>query len=306
MLFNKSALFYACFNTRLFFYLLFSHFDVVTANDLDTLPACFVASKLKHKRLIFDSHELFTEMPELLYRPFSRKVWRFFECRLLPRVKYCMTVSESIAQEYKKRYGVEMQVVRNFPKLAVQNRIEKKQNTSAKQIILYQGALNIGRGLEYAIAAMKYVTNAELWLVGDGDIRNKLEELVRLEGMGGRVLFFGKVPATALMQYTVQAHVGLSLEEDLGLNYRYSLPNKIFDYIQAGVPVLSSRLPERENLFAVYNIGLLASNFEPQYLAGLITEIINNQADWKQPLLEAAKELCWEKEEAKALNLYFN
>ncbi|MDD4490366.1 MAG: glycosyltransferase, partial [Paludibacter sp.] len=150
-LFNKGILFYAGLNTRLFFFLLFKKASIFYANDTDTLPACFLAAKLKNKKLVFDAHELFPEVPELQDRPFIKKCWIKIEDLFFPHLKTTFTVCKSIADYYRLRYNINMQVIRNVPYL--KDLSEKKITISGKKIILYQGAVNTGRGLEWVIDA---------------------------------------------------------------------------------------------------------------------------------------------------------
>lgn len=298
LLFKKGPLFYAEYNFRSYCFLLFSNFDVLLSNDLDTLPANFLMAKFLKKPLVYDSHEYFTEVPELINRPGVKKIWELLERKMVPHIKHAYTVCHSIAKIYTEKYGTPFQVVRNVP-LANQFEITKHEQHTEK-IILYQGAVNIGRGLEQAILAMKYVKNAKLIIAGDGDIKPQLESLVEKENLQNKVEFTGRLPLEELTKRTSQADLGLSIEEDLGLNYRFALPNKLFDYIQAQVPVLVTNLPEMAAIVKKYNVGEITSSLEPEKLAEKISEVMKNQEKrkiWKQNLETAAKELTWENEE---------
>jgi glycosyltransferase involved in cell wall biosynthesis len=299
LFFHKGFLFYACYNMRLFLLLLFTSFDLLLANDLDTLPANFLVSRLKNKPIVYDSHEYFTEVPELVSRHKVRSVWEWLERKMVPKLKYAYTVSGSIAETYTNKYGVEFRTVRNFPFLREQ-KVGKRVQISGEKMILYQGAVNQGRGLENAIRAMKYISGATLSIAGSGDILEQLRHLVKEEGLGGRVRFFGRLPFDDLSNLTLRADLGLSLEEDLGLNYRYALPNKLFDYVQANVPVLVSDLPEMSAIVRKYSIGEVAVSSEPEDLAAYFAEMLFNEekrAIWKKNLEKAARELTWENEE---------
>ena len=232
LIFTKGPWFYAEYNFRLYLLLLFSNAYVLLANDLDTLPANFLASRVNRIPLVYDSHEYFTEVPELVNRPKVKRIWEWLEQKIVPHIKYAYTVCESIAKIYEGKYGISFKVVRNLPKLSI---TRKSANEEAiEKRIIYQGALNIGRGLEQAIQSMKYLENVKLIIAGDGDIKTRLENIVIEENLSDRVEFTGRLPLEKLAQLTATAHLGLSIEEDIGLNYRYTLPNKLFDYIQAG------------------------------------------------------------------------
>lgn len=299
LLFRKGPLFYACFNFRLFCLLLFSKFDVLLANDLDTLPANFLVSKLKNKPLVYDSHEFFTEVPELVHRPRVKKIWEKLELAMVPKLKYAYTVCDSIAKIYTEKYKVPFRVVRNVPVAANSYQKLKPTSENADKIILYQGAVNIGRGLEQAILAMKFVPNARLVIAGDGDIRQQMQQLAESKGLQDKVQFLGRLSVENLTKLTPQASLGLSIEEDLGLNYHYALPNKLFDYIQARVPVLVSNLPEMAAIVNKYGIGEVTDSLEPKLLAQFFSGMLTDDSRckmWQQNLAVAARELTWENE----------
>ncbi len=308
LIFNKGPLFYAEYNIRLFFFLLSRKVDVLAANDLDTLPANYLISRIRRKKLIYDSHEYFTEVPELVGRDFVKNTWTRIEKWILPKIEYSYTVCESIAKIYGEKYGIDMHVVRNFPlyiKDLPKPVVEIRQ--ANEKIIIYQGSLNLARGLELAIHAMKFITNAKLVIIGDGDITDDLRRIADKPELHDKVIFFERMPYEELITYTVQADLGISLEEKMGLNYYYALPNKLFDYIQARVPVLVSDFPEMARIVNDYGIGMTADTSDPKQLASLFKEMTENQEKrkmWKQNLEKAAKELCWEKEEKRLLEIY--
>jgi glycosyltransferase involved in cell wall biosynthesis len=310
LLFRKKALFYAEYNIRLFFFLLFTKADLFLSNDLDTLPANYLASKLKRNPVVYDSHEYFTEVPELVHRKRVQRLWERMEARILPKLKYSYTVCASIADRYHEKYGIAMKTVRNIPE---QNPLHEDylpdclaQITSEK-IIIYQGAVNIGRGLEQAIQAMEYVKDAVLVIVGDGDIKHELEELAARLNLNDKVIFAGKVPFNRLSAYTKRADVGLCIEENIGLNYYYALPNKLFDYIRAEVPILASRLPEIEKIVNTYDIGCFIELHEPMHMAEQLNDMLyseNLRNHWKTGLKKASGELSWENEEKVLLSVF--
>jgi glycosyltransferase involved in cell wall biosynthesis len=300
-------LFYANLNIRLFFYLICSRAQIILSNDLDTLPACFAVSRIRRRKLVFDSHELFPEVPELVHRPKVRKIWMGLEKFLVPRVNYGLTVCDSIAEYYQKTYDVVFVTIRNLARFRYDHEFEGITGKKDKPVVLYQGALNLGRGLELAIESMQYLENAKLLIVGNGDIKEKLTELADDLGLMGRVEFLARVPFEQLWPYTASAEVGISLEEDLGLNYQYALPNKLFDYIQARIPVVVSDLPEMSSVVEHYRIGKILRERTPQKLAELIRESILARKKDKKLISDielAARELCWEKEEDKLISLF--
>ncbi len=303
LIFNKGFLFYACLNISLFFYLLFKKSNILLSNDLDTLPANFFVSKLKNIPLVYDSHELFTEVPELNNRKFVKRFWIITERIILPKIKFSYTVCDSLSRIYFEKYGLKMATIRNVPYYTKTN---NKKNNSIKKII-YQGALNIDRGLEEIIEAMQYLDNCVLQIVGSGDIENELKKLVTQTNTEKKVLFSGRIPFEKLKKITSQADIGISFEQNTNLNYYYSLPNKIFDYIHAGVPVLASDFPEIKNIINKYKVGTIITDYNPISLSSKIKEIIKNEkqlTEWKINSCKAAKELCWQNEEKKLLKIF--
>ncbi len=308
LIFNKGPLFYAELNYRLYLFLLLSKADVLLANDLDTLAANFLASKVKKIPLVYDSHEYFTEVPELVHRPKVKRIWEWLEQKMLPQIHYATTVCQSIANIYNQKYGTQFRVVRNLP-VASETPVRTEKDSNTEKIVLYQGALNIGRGLEQAILAMKHVKNARLVLAGDGDIRKQLEAMVQKENLQNKVSFTGRLSIEELKTLTPTADLGLSIEEDLGLNYRFALPNKLFDYIQAQVPVLVTNLPEMAAIVQQYKVGEITDSLEPETLAGKISDCLENaekRKAWLQNLPKAASELTWENEEGVIREFFGN
>jgi glycosyltransferase involved in cell wall biosynthesis len=309
LLFNKGPLFYAIFNIRLFFHIVFGKYDVLVANDLDTLPGITVAASLRKLPVIYDSHELFTEVPEVIKRPWVQGVWRRLEKLSVPHVHSAYTVSQSISECLSSVYRKEFTVIRNMPRFSPVTYIpgDRQMDFGDQQIILYQGALNMGRGLEMMVQAMKYIPKSILLLAGDGDKKEELQELVIRENLGGEVIFLGRLSLSELHFLTPQADLGISLEEDLGLSYHFVLPNKLFDYIHAGIPVLVSDLPEMRRLVENYNVGEILKERTPKAVAQQINELFS--AKEHRRILEenaslASRELCWENEEKKLAAIY--
>ena len=308
LFFRRSVLFYAEYNLRLFFLLLFSRAYGFLSNDLDTLPANFLAARLRGKKLYYDSHEYFTEVPELLHRPGIKKVWETLEKLMLPSLTHTYTVSQAVADAYVEKYHIRMQVIRNFPRKAMVSResgIDLKEG--GKRILLYQGVVNVDRGLEEAVEAMKYVPDTIFYIAGRGDIDHALREQVRTSGLEDRVRFLGAIPFEQLPSVTAQADLGLSIEKMVGLNYTYALPNKLFDYIHAGVPVLVSPLPEIKKVLEQYWIGAFIESHDPRHIAEKINALLNDsegRSRMKAALKEAREVYCWEKEEEKLRQLF--
>jgi glycosyltransferase involved in cell wall biosynthesis len=281
---------------------------------LDTLLANYLVAKIKGSELVHDSHEYYTGVPELERRPILKKIWKTIERNIFPKLKYIYTVNESIAGLYKKEYHVNISVVRNFPILIEKKHIlplsKKELNIPEdKKIILYQGSVNIDRGLVEAVEAMQYVNDAILLVVGDGDILEEVKAKVQKLNLGEKIIFKKRVPFEELWNYTSYADIGISLDKDTNINYRFSLPNKIFDFVHAGVPVLASNLVEIKKIYSMYDIGELIESHDLQHIAKKINFMLSDSEKtkyWKKNCFIAAQELCWQNEEKVLQGIYDN
>lgn len=308
LLFQTTFLFYAEFNLRLFFKILFSKFDIVLANDTDTLLGSFLAAKIRRKPIVFDAHELFTEVPELINRPFVKNFWQKIENLILPHIRHAYTVCQPIADIYERKNGVKMEVVRNAPfRHHGINTQKAKLSFDGKKMILYQGAINIGRGIEWIIEAMPFLDDVVFCIAGDGDVFDEIKLLIEEKNLSNRVFLLGKIPLEELNNYTLAADLGVCLLQNRGLNYYYSLPNRIFDFAQAGVPILATDFPEIRAVVSKYQIGELIDSYEPTFLAYKIKNMLKewNDCSQKQTIFaKASQELCWEVEETKLLKVF--
>lgn len=315
LLFRKGPLFYAEYNLRLLLLLLLRRADLVLANDLDTLPAGYVAARLKGAVLVYDSHEFFTEVPEL-FRPdgssrTARRIWLALERVLLPRSRHLITVNDSIAREYRMRYGITFNVVRNIPMHRDLGPLPSRAELGLPEdrfILILQGSgINVHRGGEEAVMAMRELPGCLLLVVGGGDAWPALQRSVEEHGLGDRVRLLQRMPYERMMQYTRNADLGLSLDRDTNLNYRYSLPNKLFDYFRAHIPVLVTDLPEVAGIVRRYGSGVVIPRPEPGLIAA---EVLALQADTearktlRQNAIFAAASLDGEREKAVLTALF--
>ena len=144
-------------------------------------------------------------------------------------------------------------------------------------------------------------------IIGTGDVSEKLKKLVTDLDLSGKVIFTGQIPFKYLHSWSLMADIGLSIEKDVSLNYHYCLPNKFLDYIQAGVPVIISPMPEMQTIVEKYNIGEIISSHEPLYLAGMMDEMLENTgklAIFRENIKKASIDLCWEKEETEFFRIF--
>lgn len=302
---EKGKAFYLEYNLRLFFYLLFHRFDAVCAVDLDTLLPAFFGAKMKGRPLVYDAHEYFTEVPEVVGRPAVKKVWEALARLLLPRIRWAYTVGPALAAALQERYGTPFAVVRNVPLAQVAG--SGQAPDTEPPFFLYQGVLNEGRGLETAIRAMHFVEGAELWLAGEGDLSEALRALCRQEGLKDKVRFLGYLRPEALRALTPRAFLGLNLLENKGLNYYYSLANKFFDYLQAGVPSVNPDFPEYRAIVAHCETGWLLPELEPRALGLFLQKKLSSPVERNllaQNCLAYREEFSWEKESGVLLEFW--
>jgi glycosyltransferase involved in cell wall biosynthesis len=311
---EKGPMFYALYNIRLFWFLLWHHADILVSNDLDTLPANFLAAKLKNIPLVYDSHEYFTGVPELINRPKVQRIWKKIESYCLPKVDYAITVNESIAKLFKEEYNKDFDVIRNVP-LITKPFLSERENLRRelglpinKKILILQGAgINIDRGAEELVAAMSYLPDYLLLIVGGGDVIGDLRKIVSEKNLKERVLFIAKQPIEILRKYTAASNLGVTLDKANNINYKLSLPNKLFDYIHAGVPVLSSDLPELKRIVVGYDIGKISTDHDPKNISKVIEEMFSSEEQikkWEANTVIAAKELNWDKEKERLLSIF--
>jgi len=306
-LFHNNFLFYAEYNIRLLFFLLNNKSKYILSNDLDTLPACYLASKFRKRELVYDSHELFTEVPELQGRKFVQNFWRKIENIFLPKVKKAYTVSDQIAAFYKKRYDIDMGIIKNVPYLKDYNEKESISFPTTNKVVLYQGTLTENRGLKQTMLALNFLKNVDLVIIGYGKEEQNLKDFAKNQNLNYRVHFLGRIKYERLHNYTKKADVGILLEEPVGLSFKYALPNKLFDYIHCELPILAFPLLEVKKIIESNNIGMLVENHEPKHIAEKIRILLNDKkylSVIKNNQRKIKEKYSWE-EEQKKLAIYF-
>ncbi len=301
--FRKGKGFYIEYNLRLFIYLLFKRAGLLCAIDLDTILPVFFVSKLKGLPRVYDAHELFCEMKEVVTRPGIYRFWKRVEGFAVPRFQQGYTVNEPIAREFEKMYGVKYGVIRNVPVLHPLTIPSKEE-----KYILYQGAVNEGRCFETLIPAMKSVA-APLIICGDGNFMQQARDLVKEHGLDQKVLFRGRVLPEELRNITRQAWIGITLFENTGQSNYYSLANRFFDYLHAGIPQLCVDYPVYREINNKYRIAVLIGDLSPEAIAQGLNSLLNDKPLYdllQRNCLEAREVLNWQEEERKLLAFYAN
>ena len=301
--FEKSFLFYAEYNIKLFFFLLFSKTDAICAIDLDTIIPCYLASKFKKIIRVYDAHELFTELNEVINNKPVKWFWTKVEQFFVPKFLYGYTVNEFIKEEFRRRYQSNFAVIRNLPVRNLENLQVEKSN---EKFIIYQGSVNYGRGFEQLIPAMKNV-NCKLHIYGVGNYFNQVKDLIRDNNLEEKVILFGAILSNGLKNITPTAKFGITIFEREGLNQYYSLANRFFDYIMAKIPQICVNYPEYKKINDEYNIALLVEDIKPETLSKAMNELLNNEelySQLKANCLKARTELNWQHEEKKLIQYW--
>ena len=302
--FTKGKSLYIEFNIRLFFYLLFKKMDALCAIDLDTILPCYWVSRLKGIPRVYDAHELFCEMKEVRTRARIYLFWKKIEQFTVPRFELGYTVNLPIALEFKKMYNVDYAIIRN---IAVLNNPEF-QPVKKDAFLLYQGAVNEGRSFETLIPAMQYI-NIPLMICGDGNFMREVKGLVEKHNVKNKVIFKGKVAPDALKTITPLATIGVTLFDREGMSNYYSLANRFFDYIHAGIPQLCSDYPAYREINAQFEVAVLISDLSPENIAKQIELLLSNTGLYeklRQNCLAARAVYNWQEEEKTLIEFYNN
>ena len=304
LLFQKGKLSYLEIWLRIFFYLLKQNYSIVCAIDMDTLPAVYMANKFKRKKIVFDAHEYFSEVPEVQNRKFTKTIWRNLESYFIPKIEKKYTVSEGLAAHMERLSYGKFDVILNVP--LFNSHLNKIQKT--KPIILYQGAINQGRGLIELINAIENI-EIEAWIIGDGDCVEELTNHIKIIPWKQKVKYLGKKNVDELLSYTQQATIGYNVLEPLGLSYQVSLANKYFDYIQAEVPIITNDFKDYKNINSKFEVAFLIQSFTVEGIAFAIQKLLNDH-DYYNALVNncsrAKQEYNWENESQKLVHFYKN
>ena len=311
MIFKRGFLFYKFFNIRLLFRLLFNKYNLLVANDLDTLLPNYLFSKIRKIPLVYDSHEYFTGVPEIQKRPFVKWVWTTIERSVFPHLRNVLTVSDSIAEKYAGQYGIKPVTIRNCsdPSEGIKNFTHEEMGIDrGNLIVVLQGTgINADRGGEELIEAIGLTDGVTLLIIGSGDLLPLLKVKVSALNISDKVKFIPTLPWNEMMRYTKSADAGLSLDRDTNLNYSFSLPNKLFDYISAGIPVIAGNLQEVRKIIEENECGIIIPDISPTEISKAIIRLRDDRLllnKLKQNAFKGSEKLSWERESEKVRTLY--
>jgi glycosyltransferase involved in cell wall biosynthesis len=268
---EKGPLFYAILNMRMMMILLFKPIDTLVCVDLDTIVVGRFLKTVKSFYFVFDAHEWFTEVPELLHKPRIKGFWQWIADRCIPHTDTRMTVNPSLAEVFAKQYNLPFYVIYNAPIL--QDNASKTKHQSDLPYLIYQGAINEGRGLESLVEAMDLLPDYALYILGNGDIEDRIAQLIANGKSSDRIKMLGALSREKMDTYTRGARVGVNLLDGQSLNYQYSLANKFFDYIHAEIPAIHMDFVEYRVIMDKYPVGVLIQDLDPQTIADAIKQI---------------------------------
>ena len=303
---GRGKLFYLEYHFRLFFYLLTQKIDGICAIDLDSILPCYFISRLRRIPRLYDAHELFCEMQEVVTRPFVYKIWKAVERYTVPAFRHGYTVNQPIAAEFRRLYGVEYAIIRNLPVLEEPAAAVEGSAAEGRRVILYQGAVNEGRCFETLIPAMQQV-DAQLLVCGEGNYLAKARELATRYGLDKKIIFRGYVRPEELKAITRSAWCGITLFDRRGLSNYYSLANRFFDYMHAGIPQLAMNYPAYREINNCHPIAVLIDEPGVREVADALNELLND-TDLYHTLSEGCKQARlrynWQEEEKILIRLY--
>lgn len=299
--FKKGKLFYAEYNLRLFFYMIFKKLDIVCSIDLDTLLPGYLISKWRHKKLVYDAHEYYTGVIELAGRKSVYRFWKGLEAWIVPQLTYAYTVNESIAKLYQEEYNVSFNVIRNVPLL--KNSISAKGDPGLP--LIYVGAVNAGRGLEEIIHAMVHL-DTQLIICGDGDILPELKTLSQSLNLDHKITFTGYQQPEELRKLLSEASIGLNLLKNESVSYYYSLANKFFDYMHAGLPQVTMNFPEYMLINEQHSIAITI-DLNVDEIIKAVERLQQDQSLYnrlRSNALIAKEQFNWEEESKRLISFY--
>ncbi len=292
--------------------------DIYHAHDFNTLPVAWWAKKRLGGKLVYDSHELFVERNTPTPSSYiSKYMIGKIEAFLIHKCDVVITVNESIAKELAHRYGIERpRVLMNAPPSPKEPRFDPERSLRATlgisgqyKILLYSGGITFGRGLSQVIEAIEYLPYCHLVIMGYGaeSYIEYLKDVAAKEGVSSRVSFFGPVPSEEVTAFASTADLGIAPIENRCLSYYYCSPNKLFEYIAAGLPVVASNFPELKRIIEGYGLGTTFDPEDPRDIARAINEVLSDPVKYeemRQNALNAAKIFNWENESEKLLAIY--
>ncbi|MGL5901407.1 MAG: glycosyltransferase [Cetobacterium sp.] len=287
------------------------NYDVYHSNDLNTLPQGWICAKIlkKNAKLIYDSHEVQTSRTG-----YKGKKYYYLEKFLIKKVDRMIMTTKTRVDYTRKLYGIESEIVHNYPfyndevKLKDTTNIYQKLDLSNDEpILLYQGGIQEGRGLENIIKASLKFKRGVVVFIGDGKIKPKLQRMVNENSLGERIKFLDKVPVEELSYYTSQAYLGFQVLQNVCFNHYSALSNKLFEYIMSEVPIVACDFPEIKKIVEKEKVGISINASNPDNIASAVNYILDNpkiREEMSKRCKEAKKIYNWKNEKKVFISIY--
>ena len=307
-----SIFFYFKFYSLLKLHLLSKKFDILFAEDLYCLPVCVVVGKIKKAKVIYDCRELFGFLAGLKNKKLVQKFWSIIEKLFIKKANLVLTTGEMDSEFIRNHYHIRNDlVIRNLPVFRKADspfdyyselKIEK-----SKKILLYQGVVLHGRGLKMIFDFLQTTNDFVLVIAGGGEMLSFYRDLTEKLQISEKVFFIGKIPQEKLINYTAGAFLGLALIENISLSYFYALPNKLFEYIMAEIPVIATDLPQMKKIIDEHKVGLTIKENDIEQLKIFLNQLKDDDSYYNQLKLNcriASQTLNWEKDMKKLIDLF--
>lgn len=288
------------------------HARAYWAADLYGLPFAASLARMHQACLFYDSREIFAALAALRKRPLMQRIHQWVERRYIRSVHRCIVSGKLDAELLQRRYHLRTAplVLLNVPPYRVPVRTDRIRHhlrlPPHSTVLLYQGAVHEGRGIEHGIRLLCLLPEVVLCILGDGAYRPTLEQMAADFRVSDRVFWLGWRPYDELLDWTASADIGLALIEPISQSYELALPNKVFEYCMAGIPTIATALPALRELFEQYRIGILLSvDFSLEEL-GRAVRTLRIPEVWQQyhdRCRKAATHLCWEAQHPKLAEL---
>ncbi|HID94310.1 MAG TPA: glycosyltransferase [bacterium (Candidatus Stahlbacteria)] len=273
---------------------------VYHSHDLSTLLVGYIGAKINNTKLIYDSHELCVEMSHGI----KKSIWRLLEQTLIKQCNFVLTVNGGIAKELANRYNTKMPTV--LLNAAPYKKLTREKKNYPYRIV-YEGIYTKDRNLDKIIEAALYIRDGILVFVGEGTEEHSLKKLRDKLRVNEKVNFFKPIPREELIPFISSCDIGLAIYSKNSLNNFYATPNKLFEYIMAGIPIIGSNFPEMRNIIEGEGIGLTVNPDNPMEIASSINKLIEDESLYnkmQKNLEQARQKYNWEREEKKLIELY--
>ena len=309
---SQGVIAYPYFNLFLFFKILFKKYDVIHFRGIIPIPAILFRQWFNRSKLIYDAHEYFRGHLIFEDRPIRKAIWMWFENRIISQVEKIITVCEPLAELLKKDYpkAKSVSVIHSVPNISLETLDTTNQN-KIENLLVFHGYFLHGRALENIIKAMSYIKNPaiKLIMIGEGFLEDKLKRLADESGLNNKIKFKPFIKNEELIGFISKAALGLVVIEPDCTNRKYALPNKFFECIHAGLPVLASNIPTLQQYVDKYQVGQTVDPYDIQGIAQKIESMLFDKdqlAKWQNNCRQAALELNWEEETKKLELIYQN